>query len=316
MGTTSPLLDNVRSAVAAELTTLPTYLYPYWSIRPLSDGGSAGGERARRNLMSVILEEMLHMALASNLLNALGGTPSLTTAPFLPVFPCPLLRSVGDQPDCDPVVDLFPLGDDCLTLITRVELPVWDDKEDPTATLGGFYDAKVTALLPDDDASYQHGKQLAPWDNPGAGRLFSITSQKTAAQAITEIKDQGEGTSAEQHDDGDHELAHYWRFKEIQDDTSIDFAKDVYPVVPKPGSFVDRYNTEQAAANTTFNRTYSRMLDALETVLSGDDPDVYPVATGLMGQLHHQATLLRTTGKIPGTDFLPGPTFEYVADER
>lgn len=264
--------------------------------------------------MAVILEEMLHMGLSSNLLNALGGTPLFTQAPYLPVFPGRLLRTVEKPVGWGPCVDLLPLSPDLLDLIIEIELPEWDTT-DPIGTLGGFYDECVSALLPPEDSKYQGGRQLAPWDNPGAGQMFSVNCKATAEQAVAEIKDQGEGTKKGNHDDGDHELAHYWRFKEIQDDPSLDFATDVYPVVPSPGEHVANYSTEQRAANDTFNQTYSRMLDALEKALTGTDPDVYPVATGLMGQLEHQASLLRATGLIQGTQSLPGPTFEYVAEQ-
>gem|GEM_PF-4142807 len=49
MSSNEVLLNNVRSAVGTELTTLPLYLYPYWSIRPANDGGSDAGQAATRS---------------------------------------------------------------------------------------------------------------------------------------------------------------------------------------------------------------------------------------------------------------------------
>ncbi len=316
MSSNDALVDNVRSAVATELTTLPTYLYPCWSIKPMSDGGSAAGQAARTNIMAVVLEEMLHMGLASNLLNALGGTPCFTEPPYLPEFPGKLLRTV-DNPDGWGVdVDLLPLDEAAIDMMCHIELPSWDDPEGPT--IGEFYEEYVEGLLPTDDAAYAGGRQLAPWDNPGAGRLFAVTSQATATDAITEILDQGEGLNQNTHDDGYHELAHYWRFEEVRSairDGRLKPATDVYPVIASPRTNLGSYTPEQRRANDAFNQSYSRMLDALQATLSSPQPDVYPVATGMMEQLQHQAALLRNTGTVPGTQFAPGPTFEYVAEQ-
>ena len=42
-------------------------------------------------IRSVVIEEMLHMALACNLLNAVGGQPEIDRAGFVPLSgsPCP-----------------------------------------------------------------------------------------------------------------------------------------------------------------------------------------------------------------------------------
>jgi hypothetical protein len=310
----TPLFANLRSAVAAELTTLPTYLYAYWSVTPLRDGGSAGGEAARTTIMSVVLEEMLHFGLSSNILNALGGTADFITPPYAPVFPCNLLRSRHhDPPGWGPVVRLLPLSADAVELFMQIELPAWDDPGGPT--LGEFYDEYVSALLPAETADYRHGRQLAPWDNPGAGQLLSIACRADADRAITEILDQGEGLSSQTHNDGDHELAHYWKFDEIRQqiaDAQIDLGRDVYPVIGDPSTHLSAYTADQVAANTAFNRTYTALLLSIQAALYSASPDLFPAATNLMGRLGQQAAVLRNLGAVPGTEKLAGPTFEFV----
>lgn len=309
------LVDNMRSAVAAELTTLPTYLYPYWSIKPATDGGSSAGQTARASIMSVVLEEMLHMGLSSNLLNALGGTPFFNEAPYLPAFPGFLLRSLKKPTGWGPPVDLLPLSSDGMDMLIAIELPEWDAANPDDPTLAEFYDDCVTALLPTGDDAFEGGKQLASWDNPGAGRLFAISSRQDADAAITEILDQGEGLSKENHDDGDHELAHYWRFAQIKGwlgDGTIHLARDVYPVVASPSKYLPYYNDGQIAANAQFNSVYSHLLDALQATLMTDEPDVYPIATGLMDKLGQKAAVLRQQGMVAGTRSVAGPTFDYV----
>lgn len=307
------LLDDVRSAVAAEFTTIPAYLYAYWSIKPANDGGSYAAQLARESVMVVINEEMLHMALASNLLNALGGTVCLTEQPYLPHYPCRLLRS-GNHPDIrSTMVDLLPF-DLALPMMLAIELPEWDVRPGQP-TLGEFYDDHILGNLPPEPAWYTGGRQLAPWDDPGPGILFQIDSYERATEAIHEIVAQGEGLDARHHDDGDHELAHYWRFSAIEDAVksgAFDPARDVYPMVASPTDHVKYYSVEQRRANDRFNAAYSRMLDALEDTLTSEHPDVYPVAAGRMRSLQLLAEELRRTGPIPRSGRLPGPTFEYV----
>jgi hypothetical protein len=254
--------------------------------------------------------------LSSNLLNALGGTPCFTEAPYVPTFPGKLLRSIGRPDGWGADVDLLPMGDDSIAMLLAIELPEGDNPGGPT--LGEFYEDYVMACLPDDgDGVYSGGRQIAPWNNPGPGKLFSVASRADAIDAVTEVIDQGEGLSLENHDDGDHELAHYWRFRTIQSALAAGaFApsRDVYPLIPTPTAHVGAYTSDQRAANDRFNRTFSRMVDQIEATLVGDAPNVYPVATGLMGRLQQQAVELRELGNVPGTQFMAGPTFEYVPD--
>lgn len=84
------LQDDLRTAMAIELTTIPPYLYAYWSIRTPAEGGSSAAEAAATIIRSVVMEEMLHMGLVANVLNAAGGTPALTIN--VPEFPAHLFR--------------------------------------------------------------------------------------------------------------------------------------------------------------------------------------------------------------------------------
>lgn len=309
------LRTNVRTAVGVELATLPTYLYPYWSIRPTYDGGSEAGQEARTLIMSVILEEMLHMGLASNLLNAIGGTPHFTSGHDFPEFPDHILTS-AQHGNHGVKVDLLPLGDPALDLMMRIELPEWTGEKHDEMTIGEFYHKHVIALLPRDNAAYNPVRQLRPWDNPGAGELFEIDSYDAAMRAVNEILDQGEGHQGDRYD-ADNELAHYWKFKRVKTmwDTGVLTSADVYPIVPSPKQHLAKYSAQQIEANTAFNREYSRMLDGLQATLAFDDePDVYPVAAGRMRHLQQLADELRATGPISGDEgLLPGPTFEYVS---
>ena len=305
------LQDNLSSAMAAELTTIPAYLYAYWSIKPLNDGGSKGGAEAARTIMSVIVEEMLHMGLVSNILNALGGTPAIADQPYLPEYPCKLLRSpIHDPQEWGIVVRLQRLSWESLKNFLGIELPEWDAPGKPT--LGEFYDEVIKPELKLEN-DYSYGKQLPIWDNPGVGKLIQVSSQIDALNAVELIVEQGEGLSKDKYDDGEHELAHYWKFNSVAEMIHkgyLDLRQDVYPVIDNPKAC--QYNCYQQQANLAFNSTYSKLLDALQDTFTSNEPEVFHSSTSLMEELNRQAAVLRNTGTVISTNYLPGPTFEYI----
>jgi len=82
------LADNLQIALEVELATLPIYLFTYYSIaRTVAKTEPAAGfpslpisrfaDQAGGLVMSVAVEEMLHMSLAANLLHALGHDPQI-----------------------------------------------------------------------------------------------------------------------------------------------------------------------------------------------------------------------------------------------
>lgn len=312
------LQDNLRAAMAVELTTMPPYLYAYWSIKPMEDGGTREGQEVARIIMSVVVEEMLHMALVANVLNSLGGTPAITTPPYIPTYPGSLLRHSKGKYGFE--VYLRPLSLPAIDVFLKIEQPETATNQSKNAvvdgwnTIGEFYqevEAQLKAETTDQD--YSGERQLPTYDNPGPGTLIQVKSLNDALAALELIVDQGEGLSEENHNDGDHELAHYWKFKQIQDNIllkQIDLDASVYNVIPDP--FSASYNAEQVAANHAFNIGYSKLLDYLQETLTSPTPDVFYQGTGLMKDLTHLAALLRNTGFVEGTQYLPGPTFEYI----
>lgn len=316
------LQDDLRTAMAIELTTLPTYLYSYWSIKTVAQGGSQAGVEAAEIILSVINEEMLHMGLVSNILNALGGTPTITTPPYIPQYPGELLRHVTNPPKENLIAHLYPLSLPAIDLFLQIELPEYDDPGDPTTrdwkTIGQFYHGLEHVLKETPELDYSHGRQLPKWDNPGVGTLLPVTSQADAIHAIDEIVEQGEGASEKNHDDGEHELAHFWKFNEVKENMVgglINLDEDVFPMMPDPDA--TKYTPAQKAANVAFNSAYSSLLDALQTTFTSDSPDVFGAATGYMDQLRQLTAVLRQQGNVPGTHYVVGPTFEYIpANQR
>lgn len=83
------LLTHLQTALEIEYSTVPIYLYTYYSIQRQPSNFPKDMPKARQEqiatfankagglIMSVAVEEMLHMSLASNLIRALGGMPDL-----------------------------------------------------------------------------------------------------------------------------------------------------------------------------------------------------------------------------------------------
>ena len=69
--TVEDLREHLQWAIELEHSTLPPYLTALYSIK---DGHNA---EAAEVIQSVFLEEMLHMTLAANILNAVGGAPEI-----------------------------------------------------------------------------------------------------------------------------------------------------------------------------------------------------------------------------------------------
>src|SRR5215212_10004675 len=85
------------AALQLEHATIPPYLTGLYSLHPQTNSA------AQHILRVVAVEEMLHLSLAANVLNAVGGTPDLTGADFVPQYPTYLPD--GEQ---DFTVDLQP----------------------------------------------------------------------------------------------------------------------------------------------------------------------------------------------------------------
>jgi Ferritin-like len=78
-------LDELKNylylAMQIEHATIPPYLLALYSIHPMTNSD------ATHILRVVVVEEMLHLTLAANILNAVGGEPDLTVPCFVPDYP-------------------------------------------------------------------------------------------------------------------------------------------------------------------------------------------------------------------------------------
>ena len=188
---------------------------------------------------------MLHVALATNLLLALGGHPEFDATRMIPRYPAPMTHH---RPEL--MLNLEPcsveLVRNTFMVIEQPEVHGAVPEQDDYQTLGQFYHALELAI--DHMAmSYelfsrpQRARQMTEpafytpvaFDVADSGGLMLIEDSATAYAAIEIIVHQGEGLSADRWADPEHrELTHFHKFKLIADGTVP--LPEVRPAVTNP----------------------------------------------------------------------------------
>lgn len=319
------VIDALQSAVELEHATIPVYLYALYSL------DESKNLEIVRILESVVIEEMLHMTLASNVLNALGGDSEVGNPGFVPTFPGPLPGGV----ESDLVVHLAPFSMAQLQVFLQIEqpedplqFPVRAEAAGDLITIGEFYTAISQAIGQLGDGAFAK----PPRNQVGPDLMYGsvvVTDVASAQQALQIIIEQGEGTSTSPEEiDGD-KLAHYYRFNQIAKgkrlvatpgqppgwayagapivlDSSGIHAVATDPNAP-PGYAA---GSAQAFANDNFNYTYTSLLFALRDLFSGNNGTAQMNrAIGLMMSLKGQAKAMMSG--IPNPQVLTGPSFQY-----
>ncbi|HEV7239744.1 MAG TPA: ferritin-like protein [Thermoanaerobaculia bacterium] len=314
----------LQTAIGVEFGTLPPYLYAMLSIPPGENVAAAG------RIKSVLLQEMIHMCLACNILNALGGDPVLTP----PVYPGPLPGDIGPPGGKPLIIHLLPFSKDAMAQGMNIEQP--EDPPDfpivtmleaapPSAvTIGQFYTAldQFLATLP--ASAWIPNRNQIDDSQFFAGQLFPINGYADAHQAISDIVSEGEGTPNSPLD-FQNEIAHYYRFGECFHDLVLTKAdnplgyqwgpqklgidwSDVYPAIPDPGTH-DFSNDPPAAqaAQAACNQAYSQMVDALQQAMTGSAGQL-GIAVRAMFDLRMAADVALKT-KLADPSLVAGPSF-------
>jgi rubrerythrin len=328
LDTPGGLSGALQQAVALEHSTIPTYLYALYSLEP---GKNA---EIRELIGSVVIEEMSHMALACNILNAIGGSPLIDDPAFVPHYPGPLPGGVESQLTV-PLERFSPqLVHDVFMEIEEPEDPLRFQLRGvapPERTIGQFYEAidDRIAALGESIFTGDPARQVTRFFSSIG--LIAVTDVASASRAIATIVEQGEGTTQSPLDP-EHELAHYYRFAEIHHgrrlipnpDAPPDPPPDqryVYrgspipfdpagvlpvPANPKLGDYAEGSRARYAC--NAFNYTYTSLLKTLHVTFNGD-PGSLDAAIGLMESLKEQAMDLMTIALGPAGN--AGPSFEY-----
>jgi Ferritin-like len=312
------LQDSLQSAIDLEFATIPVYLSGLWSIEQQS------GE-VYSLVDSVVLEEMLHMGLACNMLTAIGGSPAIN----VPSYPGSLPNGV--RPDL--CVYLAGLSPTTVQMYMQIELP-----EHPVAlaaetypTIGAFYDAILSAFQTLSPTISQTGQLTADFYVPNPSDpsqtitepLTVLASLSDVETAIATIKDQGEGTSTSPDaPEFGGELAHYYRFGEvyngkqlIQVDGTGTWVYEGDPVsfpTCYPVALVPAGGYPGVQAVQAFDEQYTTLVQSLEAAWgSGGQSSLYQ-AIGVMGGLYNYAQPIVSTPLRDGSGNNYGPDFKLV----
>ncbi len=335
IATIEELRQHLQWAIQLEHSTLPPYLCALYSIQP------GRNEAAAQMIQSVFVEEMLHMLLAANLLNAVGGTPAIDRPDFIPRYPAFLPHSANAF--LVPLARFAPETIETFMRIERPEAPDAPPEEDRYDTIGQFYEAveagfrALCASLGEANVfSGDPARQITPEDFEygASGEIIGVSDLASALRAIDEIEEQGEGLKHTAVWDGDRdmfhperdEVAHYFRYHQIlagrayrlgdtpqSGPTGEAVAVDwdaVYPMRANPRSEDYPVGSPVRAKMAAFNLVYSDLLRGLQRALSGDPAEL----SGLVDVMLQLKELAQELMQLPSGDgaTTAGPSFEYV----
>ncbi|MGO9961669.1 MAG: ferritin-like domain-containing protein [Solirubrobacteraceae bacterium] len=234
--TVAALQTYLHAAMQLEHATIPPYLTALYSMRPATNSDVSHLIRV------VVVEEMLHLTLAANVLNAVGGAPDLTRPDFVPSYPAYL-----PDGETDFEVDLQPFSKQAIDTFLKIERPARAPDEDHRLMQRGRAAASLLAASPDQPGMqfysigefyaeidrglvYLHesevkggeklfvgdaARQVTPdYYYSGGGEMIPVTEIESARAALQLIAEQGEGLGGGIYDAED-ELAHYYRYQQI-----------------------------------------------------------------------------------------------------
>jgi len=239
--TVEELYEYLYVAIQLEHATIPPYLTALYSIPPDKN------REAYDVIRVVVVEEMLHLTLSANILNAVGGTPNLNRKDFVPEYPTALPNG-----ETDFEVSLEKFSKECIETFLNIErpakhdqkkhlkrpdikvkriLPTYLSKEANAAeeeelhfySIGEFYAeierglTSLSAQLGEEKLFCGNAKkQVTPeYYYSGGGDIVPVYDLESAKEAIRLISEQGEGFEEGIYDQ-EGELSHYYRFQQIQ----------------------------------------------------------------------------------------------------
>lgn len=234
------LLILLKNAIKIEHATIPPYLTALYSIKP--DTNIA----VRQIINDIVIEEMLHMLIASNLYVIYGGTPKFYDQNLLVQYPNPL--PILDQ---DFKVPLTHLSEKTISeVFMKIEMPVhpqsfpsYRELEEANSSplsskkiklediveslikriknIGDYYRliSIFIKILPFDETNHNIHRQLVDEKYFGKKLSFLIDNKQKAIDAIDLIIEQGEGKDKDKAPTAlgknGNEIAHYYRFEQI-----------------------------------------------------------------------------------------------------
>lgn len=317
----------LQNAIELEHSTIPPYLTAMFSLR------SGTNHRIGTLIRSIVIQEMLHMSIAANILIAIGGRPQINNPAFIPKYPGPLPMDIGGlivgiEAFSMPVVKQTFMAIEQPEDEIPVRTPGLLEAAETYATIGEFYDAikaQIRALGPSIFVQPTAPPQVvAPhWFPPD--KLYPITGPDSACRAIDLIKLEGEGTALTPYQSPD-DPAHFYKFGSIvagrelvTTPTGYAYAGAAIPFDPdgiwplKPNCTIAEFavGTQARTRIEQYAWNYSSLLNALHDAFNGE-PARLDAAIGAMYDLRVVAVAMMQTVADPQTGQTVGPSYEYV----
>lgn len=244
----SDLYEHLQAAIELEHATIPPYLTALYSIKPDTN------QEVANIFFSVVREEMLHMVIVANVLNAIDGSPKIDDPELTKPFPkhLPMVNQ-------DLEVGLAPLSKDLiknvfLQIETSTDPEDYPNKPVPESslktsllaeeeykTIGEFYEAIIEKIKELGDEIFKNPPRNQVINEKWFPKteLFEIRDVNTATSALELIIEQGEGSVKEYKSENNQEKestvpfdpqnqpAHYYRFAQIlKGGKLIEYPKD------------------------------------------------------------------------------------------
>lgn len=346
-------LDTLRNLMAlamqVELSTIPPYATAAYTI------GQAGqydkimplevNAEPLEVIRQVMVEEMLHLALAANILNAIGGQVNLPENARTLTYPRHLLPQGHG-----PVLHIRKFSKDQIRAFREVERApenferVKDGNCLNAETIGGFYHCVKERLIKLCAEASEAGVdiftgdpalQVGPEHYWGAGgELMKVHCTKTALEAIELIVEEGEGGGqGDRAGDGDpipgtdeEDIAHFFKFNEIllsryyhADDKLGEppSGKDmvvnwsaVFPMKDDPAPDAYAGIADVHAKMVGFNETYTRLVDQLQAAFTGHPDQLRQLGPVMMDLRYRAQALVRMPIDKDGAT--AGPSWTYL----
>lgn len=332
----SDLQSQLQTAIQLEFATIPVYLTALYSIKD-------GCNREIYSLIrSVVMQEMLHVTQAANILIATGGQPVIDSADTAPSYPTiglpggvlPRLKVYLNKLSLKDVYNVF-MGIETprMTLVGGIIIKL--------NTIGAFYD-EITECInyleevgenPFDPTTAD--KQVEwPWNaTEDVGTVFTVTDSESAIRGINEIVSQGEGAGlVNPYDIANNTLAHFFKFEEIVcqrkliqvDEGHYAYRGEPIPFDPLGVWHMRSMRYERSTDNIkphtncytesrAFHNAYRALLRKMQEVFSGN-PCLITDAVELMETMQVHAKKLMWTRFRPNSeidDRTCGPIWDY-----
>jgi Ferritin-like len=235
INTVEELRYYLIQAMKLEHATIPPYLTALYSLKPGTN------LEAFHIIRSVAVEEMLHLTLVANVLNAVGGNIKLTlTDPdFVPQYPAYLPTGAKDFQ-----VGLSKFSRETVDTFMNIERAKEEPEDKPLVVSRSLQQALLSVLGYDPSYSFysiglfyaeiirglyalykEMGDALFCGDPKrqitseyyynGGGDIIPVTDLPSAIRALKVIQEQGEGSRVHTIYDAEREISHYYRFQQL-----------------------------------------------------------------------------------------------------